>query len=165
MPKSNIKHFIIIFLLVCLTSFSTFASSISSSNANTLMSSSLDSLSNIQKQLETISRNLYVSTSDNNNNNNNNDDDSLKRLAIYSDQLSTIIKELESIPGSSLDKSQVDIHRALLTATRFLDYIALKISSLAQTNDQFERYDILNTIGVTNTLVEIMLANITVPQS
>lgn len=159
MRKSNIKHFIIIFLLVCLTSFSTFASSISSSNVNTLMSSSLDSLSNIQKQLETISKNLYVSTSANANEN------SLKQLAIYSNQLNTIKNELESISETSLNQAQFDAYRALLSIVRFLDYIALKISTFAQTNDQFEKYDILNTIVITNTLVDIMLSNITIPQS
>lgn len=159
MRKSNIKHFIIIFLLVCLTSFSTFASSIRPSNVNMLMSNSLDSLSNIQKQLETISKNLYVSTSENTNEN------SLKQLTIYSNQLNKIKNELESISETSLNQSQIDVYRALLSVERFLDYIALKTATLAQTNDQFEKYDILNTIVVTNTLVDIMLSNINIPQS
>lgn len=159
MRKSKIKHFITIFLLVCLTSFSTFASSMGSSNVNTLMSSSLISLSNIQTQLETISKNLYVSTSANANEN------SLKQLAIYSNQLNTIKNELESISETSLNQSQVDVYLGLLTVVRFLDYIALKISTLAQTSDQFEKYDILNTIVVTNILVDILLSNINIPQS
>lgn len=113
-------------------------------------------MSNIQKQLEAISTSIYISTLDEPNQN------ALEQLPIYLNQLNTIKNTLESIPEASIDTSQIDMYRGLLTVTRFLDYIGLKISTLAQTSDAFERYDILNSIFVTNTLVDIIISNLSV---
>lgn len=157
MHKNYIKRFIIILSLVCFVTHVSFASSISEPSINTVISSSLDTLSNIQRQLEAISRNIYTNTSVESNKN------ALEQLAIYSNQLNTVKNTLESIPEESIDMSQIDTYRGLLTVERFLDYMELKLSTLAQTNDTFERYDLLNSIFVTNTLVDIIISNINIP--
>lgn len=154
MIKTYIKHYFIMALLICFTFHSISASPISTSQVDRTMNESLNSLTNIERQLKSIVKTIYLNEPDNTSNEN-----LLKQLNVFSDQIKNIQGTLDQISPSELDTQQNDTLRYLLTITRFLDYIELKTSALASTSDKFERYDLLNSILLTNYLVNAIISN------
>lgn len=154
MVRTRIKRYLIMTLLICFTFCSISASPTNTSTIDKTMNESLNSLINIQKQLGSIVKTVYLSEPGSASN-----QDSLKQLNIFSTQIKNIQDTLNQISPSTLDTQQNDRLRYLLTISRFLDYISLKASTLASTSDQFERYDLLNSIFLTNYLLDVIIAN------
>lgn len=153
MVKTHIKHYIILTLLICFTFCSISATSINTSSVDNTLNESFTSLTNIQKQLKALVKNIYLSEPDSTYNK-----DVLKQINVFANQNKDIRKTLEQISPSELNTKQSDKLRYLLNITSFLDYIETKMSALASTSDKLERYDLLNSIFLTNYLLDVIIS-------
>ena len=153
MIKTHIKHYLIITLLICFTFCSISAVPINTSSVDNTLNDSFISLTNIQKQLKSLVKDVYLSEPDSTYNK-----DFLKQLNVFSTQTKDIREPLEQISPSEVNTKQSDKLRYLLTITSFLNYIEIKMSALASTSDEFERYDLLQSIFLTNYLLDVIIA-------
>ena len=153
MTHYTVKRYLIFsFLLACIFySISTFGTTFS--NTDQILNDSFNTLTNIQKQLQSIAKNSYINLS-----NNEPNDSHIKQLEIYSRQLDETLSNLHA--ASTLDNTEAQnaTISSLINVSYYLQYIQNRIGQFSSSTDPSEQFDILNTIFIANSLVDQIFA-------
>lgn len=148
MTMHHIKRYLLIVSLFCLifSSIPFYCSSIS--DTDKILNNSYNSLINIQKQLQLISKNSYINIVNNLPNDNN-----LKQLDVFSNQLNNIRRDLLNLNVQNNDFSKKSRLASLITVSSYLQYIDEKTHEYTLSDDPSNQYDILGSIFVVNSLI------------
>ncbi|MGL4737053.1 MAG: hypothetical protein ACRCW2_06305 [Cellulosilyticaceae bacterium] len=150
MLKYKFKKVIILSIVLCavLSSKQIFAQSIVSLDAET--KKTIDSISNIRKQINLITKNAYI----------NQGDEVLtanykSQIAVYKGQLEEIQSKFKQLPEfNNTSAPQYDTLRSLFTIASYLSFIANKAEQFLTITDREVQYNLLNAIFRANALVE-----------
>lgn len=156
MNKHIHKRYFIVILLICIFTYSipsVFAQSTTNLDKANTISTSYDSIININKQLSVLLKDYFINLV-----NKTNAQPSANSLKVYSNQLNDIRRNLNTIIDSELTLTERSNIEILLNSTTSLNNIIDRITSLFKSTDANEQYVLFRSAVYLDTLLNQTLS-------